>query len=56
MHFVYVFRREDAERLEAEGLKLVKHNSTHDVWVFEHCEDIALFSDLKCVVSDVMTF
>lgn len=56
MHFVYVFSKDDKERLLARGFELIKADETNGMWAFKNQESIALFEDLKCVVSDVLTF
>lgn len=56
MHFVYVFSKDDRDRMQARGFTLVKGDELNGMWVFENQEGIALFEDLKCVVSDVLTF
>lgn len=56
MHFVYVFSKDDKERLLAAGFELIKADESNGMWAFRNQESIACFDDLRCVVSDVLTF
>lgn len=63
MHFIYVMRDTDKEKVLALGYNLIKADEKHNIWVFENndtlsfsCDDIFDKEGIPFVLSDVLTF
>lgn len=63
MHFVYVMKREDKDKMIAMGYSLIKEDKRNHIWVFEN-KDVTTFTSedeiadagVAFVLSDMLTF
>lgn len=63
MHFVYVMKKEDKDKMIAMGYSLIKEDKRNHIWVFEN-KDVTTFTSedeiadagIAFVLSDMLTF
>lgn len=64
MHFIYVMRDEDKNKLIELGYKLLKEDIRNNIWVFSNKNEHLYFStsddlsnnNISCIESSVLTF
>lgn len=57
MKFIYVFKKEDRDRLLSDGYVLLKEDDSNSMYVFEAGDKLVFeLTDMDFVYSDTLTF
>lgn len=56
MKFIYVFCKEAADKLAANGYKLLKTDAKSSYYVFENRQETTFSLDVSYMLSDILTF
>ena len=57
MKFIYVFKKEDRDRLLSDGYVLLKEDDSNSIYVFEIGDKLVFeLTDMDFVYSDTLTF
>jgi hypothetical protein len=56
MKFIYVFTKDAADKLAANGYKLLKADEKNSVFTFENKSEIKFSLDVSYIFSDTLTF
>lgn len=54
--FIYVFCKDAADKLTANGYRLLKTDERNSLFVFENKQDLTFSLDVSYILSDTITF